>query len=364
MATYYTYYSYEEFGRGYIGYRKCPEGISPEDDSYLGSFTDKTFKPASKVILTLHNTKEEAISAEMKIQRFFKVVENPHFANKSYQKSTGFSFSDSGENHPMCGKNHTKESKERMSKAKLGRKLSEDHIEKITGEKHHRYSPIDWHHPIHGDVLQVSLSDLARMYPNQKLDTSALSKVIKGKLFQTGGWRLLENKGIDKQYGILRNWCHSSYGFFQNVSAADLVKKYPEDKLSITGFCHLVNGRSGYYKGWVYIDEGDIDNSLSEDQLNKIFSTEYSKNKISEAKEKARENTKNRDYPVYVIKDWYHPDHGVVRNISIPDLVRKYSGECKLSLGLLYAVVWGNRSHHKRWTLYKLSAEGEKGQTH
>ena len=85
----YTYYSYEEFGRGYIGKRSCH--CNPQEDvKYFGSYMDKTFKPTQKIILETYDTVEEAIDDEIKIQRFFKVVENPHFANKAYQTSNGF----------------------------------------------------------------------------------------------------------------------------------------------------------------------------------------------------------------------------------------------------------------------------------
>jgi len=85
----YTYYSYEEFGRGYIGKRSCK--CSPEEDvKYFGSYKDKTFKPTQKIILETYDTATEAIADEIKVQRFFKVVENPHFVNKVYQTSTKF----------------------------------------------------------------------------------------------------------------------------------------------------------------------------------------------------------------------------------------------------------------------------------
>ena len=85
----YTYYSYEEFGRGYIGKRSCK--CKPEEDvTYFGSYRDKTFKPTQKIILGTYDTAEEAIDDEIKIQRFFKVVENPHFANQVYQNSNKF----------------------------------------------------------------------------------------------------------------------------------------------------------------------------------------------------------------------------------------------------------------------------------
>jgi hypothetical protein len=85
----YTYYSYEEWGRGYIGKGSCD--CNPEEElTYFGSYRDKTFKPTQKIILGVYNNSTEAIAAEIKLQHFFKVVPNPHFANQAYQTSTGF----------------------------------------------------------------------------------------------------------------------------------------------------------------------------------------------------------------------------------------------------------------------------------
>ena len=94
---YYTYYSYEEWGRGYFGSRGCK--CLPEDDvKYFGSFKDKTFKPTQKIILKSdYATREEAIADEIILQEYYKVVENPHFANKSYQTSKKFSYIPSSE---------------------------------------------------------------------------------------------------------------------------------------------------------------------------------------------------------------------------------------------------------------------------
>ena len=77
----YTYYSYEEFGRGYIGSRQSK--VPPEQDTrYMGSFYDRSFKPTQKIILATHyNTKEEALSDESILHKFFDVVANPHFVN-------------------------------------------------------------------------------------------------------------------------------------------------------------------------------------------------------------------------------------------------------------------------------------------
>ena len=85
----YTYYSYEEYGRGYIGSRGCKCSVE-EDVEYFGSFSDKTFKPTQKIILETFETREEAYEAELLLHNFFEVDINSHFANKSKLTSSGF----------------------------------------------------------------------------------------------------------------------------------------------------------------------------------------------------------------------------------------------------------------------------------
>jgi hypothetical protein len=126
---YYVYYSYEEWGRGYIGKRKCiclPE----KDKKYFGSFSDKTFKPTEKIILAIFNTEEEALICEVQLHDYYKVDVNPHFANRAKQTSAKFYFDStgiirsektrkkiSGKNNPMFGKTHSKEARKKISEA-------------------------------------------------------------------------------------------------------------------------------------------------------------------------------------------------------------------------------------------------------
>jgi hypothetical protein len=84
----YVYYSYEEWGRGYIGKRSSK--VLPEVDPYMGSFTDKTFHPTEKIVLAVFDTEKEALQAEILLHNFYQVDRNPHFANRSRQTSTGF----------------------------------------------------------------------------------------------------------------------------------------------------------------------------------------------------------------------------------------------------------------------------------
>lgn len=103
---YYTYYSYEPFGRGYIGSRGCE--CNPVEDDYFGSYGDKTFNPSCKIILTEHATREKAVEAEVKLHKFYQVDTNSHFANRAKQTSSSFSFCSKGERigggNPCFGK--------------------------------------------------------------------------------------------------------------------------------------------------------------------------------------------------------------------------------------------------------------------
>lgn len=86
----YTYYSYEEWGRGYIGSRTC-KCLPEEDVKYFGSFKDKTFKPTQKIILKGdYTTRAEADADEVLLHNYFEVDINPHFANLARQTSTKF----------------------------------------------------------------------------------------------------------------------------------------------------------------------------------------------------------------------------------------------------------------------------------
>jgi hypothetical protein len=89
MKHFYVYYSYEEYGRGYIGKREC-ECLPDEDINYLGSFHDKSFYPTQKIILETFDSVEKALEAEIILHDFYEVDKNPHFANRAKQTSTKF----------------------------------------------------------------------------------------------------------------------------------------------------------------------------------------------------------------------------------------------------------------------------------
>ena len=146
---FYVYYSYEEFGRGYIGSRIC-KCLPEEDIKYFGSYKDKTFNPTEKIILEVFSSKKEMLNAEILLHNFYKIDKNSHFANKARQTSNKFSTFglkhseetknnfrklwignrnpnyNAGQNHSFFGKKHTEEWKKQQSIRNIGKKRSEE----------------------------------------------------------------------------------------------------------------------------------------------------------------------------------------------------------------------------------------------
>ena len=115
---FYVYYSYEPWGRGYIGKREC--WCTPEEDvKYFGSFRDKTFKPTEKIILEVFDSLEEVLQTEILLHDFYEVDKNPHFANRAKATSDRFCFS------PL-GIKRSEETKRKVSNAKKGTVTSEE----------------------------------------------------------------------------------------------------------------------------------------------------------------------------------------------------------------------------------------------
>lgn len=167
---YYVYYSYEPWGRGYIGRRQssCP----PEEDiNYFGSYRDKTFSPNQKIILATFRSLEEATRAEVNLHEFFEVDVNPHFANKAKQTSESFAYCASGPQavlfgktgplHPCWGRPRTAEEKSRISNSKRGKPRPDmlgdnnplrnpDVIKKLSGKNAVLYGKKGDEHPCGG----------------------------------------------------------------------------------------------------------------------------------------------------------------------------------------------------------------------
>ena len=83
-----VYNSYESTlnGRDYIG-KHSTEDLN---DGYLGSFSDQEFDPDSRIIMAYSKTAEGAVWFEVNFHNVFNVDQDPGYANKVKQTSTGF----------------------------------------------------------------------------------------------------------------------------------------------------------------------------------------------------------------------------------------------------------------------------------
>ena len=147
MKTYhYVYYSWEKWGRGYIGSRSC-KCLPENDSSYYGSYSDKTFNPTEKIVLQVYRTRLEANKAEIILHNFYNVGSNPHFANKAKATSSAFCTEGTsislehrkkisekvkglftGEKHPFFGKKHSEKTKKLISIQSKAKGVSKHHL--------------------------------------------------------------------------------------------------------------------------------------------------------------------------------------------------------------------------------------------
>ena len=136
MGAAYVYYSYEEWGRGYIGARKrSPIG----DECYFGSYTDPNFCPTQKIIIGRFDSYEEALDVEQKLHLFFGVVKSNHFANRADSRGSSFATESSEQrkrrSERRTGFRFTDDTKKKMSESAKTRGYSEKRAAKMRGNK-------------------------------------------------------------------------------------------------------------------------------------------------------------------------------------------------------------------------------------
>jgi len=135
----------EDPRKKYIGVRSSVK--RPEDDSYLCSskhvinfLKENGEDKASKMVLAVWDSREEAVEHEMFLHDVFDVVKNPEFWNKSKQKSKGFDTTglmawNHGKKLEGVSKNKgvpkSEAQKEKQRQALLGRKMSEESKRKM-----------------------------------------------------------------------------------------------------------------------------------------------------------------------------------------------------------------------------------------
>lgn len=196
---FYVYYSYEEFGRGYIGSRGC-KCLPEEDSRYYGSFRDKNFNPTQKIILGVYESRKDAYEAEILLHEFYDIARNPHFANRSKMLTAGFSVEGVpigkgkilSEEHKRkiresnIGKKRSIEIRKKFSKLREGFCPSKETREKMrqTLCKNNSYKLLD---PEGNEHHFISIHQFSS---ENNLDRTNISRVLNGRQKQYKGWKL------------------------------------------------------------------------------------------------------------------------------------------------------------------------------
>jgi hypothetical protein len=199
-----------------------------------------------------------------------------------------------------------------------GRITSEETRRKTSGSNNWKYTPRDWHHPTHGDVLQKSISELVRMFPDQKLCSKSLSRVAVKKIQKSMGWCLLKDKGVKyrSKRSIPRDWYHPKYGKILQKSCAELVREFPEDNIIQSCIVRVATEKIFHHKEWRLLKNKNV-------------------------KHKYRSN---------VIRNWYHQKHGEVLQKTASELIKMFP-DLELRLPGLSSAAFGKTRSYKGWTL-------------
>lgn len=215
----YTYLSKDNL-RYYIGVRSSNK--EPSIDKYMGSFYDKTFTPHTKIILSNHYTRKDAILAEIYWHKLFEVDTNPLFVNQARQTSSKFDYDWTGKKlspehkrklsiaakkryktskHPWLGRKHTEKSRQKMSNSLsgekspwYGRKHKEATKKKQSDARGHKcrgYKNLEVYHFFCCETGEEYIgipSDFAKAYG---ISMSSVSSLVNFKVKSSRGWIIL-----------------------------------------------------------------------------------------------------------------------------------------------------------------------------
>lgn len=121
---YYTYVT-TDFNRYYIGSKT---GEHPEEDGYMGSYTDEFFVPTHKFVVSKHKSRVIAAFQEWGLQTAWNSSFDDRFVNQ--QRATIMCYTDEARQHmskvisDMNKEKRTEEWNKKISKANTGKKMS------------------------------------------------------------------------------------------------------------------------------------------------------------------------------------------------------------------------------------------------
>jgi hypothetical protein len=120
-----------------------------------------------------------------------------------------------------------------------------------------RYRPLNFFHPVCGEILNKTAPELVSIFPEQNLNATNLYQVSKGILAQHQGWRPVCCP-IDKDISLSKiarayrplNWFHPVCGEIFNTTIPELIEMFPDQLLEQSALWRISKGTRYQYKGW------------------------------------------------------------------------------------------------------------------
>lgn len=171
----------------------------------------------------------------------------------------------------------------------------------------------DWYHSEYGFIKNKSVGELCKMFPDQKLCQSMLTKVRKRIKSQHKLWTLAstpENSRRSFAKGKKFTWYHKKYGVHV-LTQIELSKKF---NLESSHLSAVTLGKLDHFKGWTLESTPEL--------------AEYKNLNGSKI-------------------HWFHEEHGEIFCTQV-ELITKFK-EMKLTNSALSLVSRGKRNHHKGW---------------
>jgi hypothetical protein len=213
---------------------------------YLGSYTDKTFKPTHKLVLSTFSSRDDAISHEIELHKAFDVACNPHFANRAIQTSTGFSSAGTtpseetrkkmsealkGRQSPQKGKPHSEETRKKLSEA-------------LKGENN----------PLYGKKLsKETRKKISKIHKGKTISEETREKLSEAGRGKTRSVETRKKLSDAKRRNSKRfDWAHrKTSAIHENVTVLELMGFYPD--LSMSKLSGVSRGNRPHYKEWTVL---------------------------------------------------------------------------------------------------------------
>ncbi len=175
----------------------------------------------------------------------------------------------------------------------------------------------DWFHKNCGEQVNKSSREILESFNLPEKSWSRLEKVRSGGQKSHLGWTLIHNRNYVPNNTVkLQDWEHEEYGVIRGFSAGDLVKMFPDQKLTETCLLRVArNPLKRSHRGWFI--EGHLRIKPEEKRAN-----------------------------------WYHPDHGAFFDKTSRE-IKNINGDPRASPSLFEKLIKGRGKTTRGWIVLK-----------